>query len=151
MGKTTFTGPIRSGTILNTSGTTLGQDVANVGSVVVAQIDSFTQAGTATAAGTNIVIPANSLITQMTVFGTVAWDGASSEISIGTSSSANELVTTSAISVGQNQQGPGANATRTANWINTGTTDERIWVKSTNTGNGVGTLVVRYIPNYTLA
>jgi hypothetical protein len=33
MATTTFSGPIRSGTILNTTGTTLGTDVRNVGAV----------------------------------------------------------------------------------------------------------------------
>ena len=59
MGKTTFTGPIRAGNILNTAGTTLGQDVKNVGSVVMVQTYPITQALTATALGTTIVLPAN--------------------------------------------------------------------------------------------
>jgi len=44
MGTTTFTGPIKAGDILNTSGTTLGDDVANVGFVVMAQSAPVTQA-----------------------------------------------------------------------------------------------------------
>ena len=44
MGKTTFTGPIRAGNILDTSGTTLGQNVKNVGSVVMVQTVPITQA-----------------------------------------------------------------------------------------------------------
>jgi hypothetical protein len=34
MANTTFSGPIRSGTISNTTGTTLGDNVANAGQVV---------------------------------------------------------------------------------------------------------------------
>jgi hypothetical protein len=37
MANTTFSGPIRAGTISNTTGTTLGDNVANVGQVVMSQ------------------------------------------------------------------------------------------------------------------
>ena len=37
MGQTTFSGPIKAGTISNTTGTTVGTNVANVGQVVMAQ------------------------------------------------------------------------------------------------------------------
>ena len=48
MATTTFTGPIRAGNILNTTGTTLSRDVANVGFVVMAQSSPVTQASSAT-------------------------------------------------------------------------------------------------------
>ena len=37
MANTTFSGPIKAGTIKDTIGTTIGTNVANVGSVVMAQ------------------------------------------------------------------------------------------------------------------
>ncbi len=37
MATSTFSGPIKAGTIKNTTGTTLGSDVANVGQVVMTQ------------------------------------------------------------------------------------------------------------------
>ena len=37
MANTTFSGPIRSGSISNTTGTTVGTNMANVGSVLVTQ------------------------------------------------------------------------------------------------------------------
>ena len=37
MGTTTFSGPIRAGNIRNTTGTTVGSDIANVGYVVMTQ------------------------------------------------------------------------------------------------------------------
>lgn len=40
MGTTTFSGPIKAGTIKNTTGTSLGTDIKNTGQVVMAQ--SFT-------------------------------------------------------------------------------------------------------------
>ena len=61
MGMTNFSGPITAGDIRNTTGTTVGTNVANVGYVVMAQsavIDiSGTSANTAVA-----VVPANSQI-----------------------------------------------------------------------------------------
>jgi hypothetical protein len=150
MGKTTFTGPIRAGNILNTSGTTLGQDVKNVGSVVMAQIFSVTQAGSATALGTPIVLPANSHVINIQMLNTVAWSGAATTLSIGTTATATELCALTAMPVGLVGLNPGTDATRTANWDDTGTTDKRIFVKSANTGDGVGTVTVRYIQAHDL-
>ncbi len=149
MGKTTFTGPIRAGNILNTSGTTLGQNVRNVGSVVMIQTVPITQAGTATALDTQIVLPANSHIVNIQMLNTVAWD-ATNTLSIGTSATATELCAATAQILGLVSMVPGADATRAGNWDDTGTTDKRIWVLSTNTGAGVGTLTVRYIQAHDL-
>ena len=90
MGKTTFTGPIKAGNILNTSGTTLGKDVKNVGSVELVQHYSLTQAGTATALGTQIVLPANSHILNIQMLATAAWTGAATTASVGISATATE-------------------------------------------------------------
>ena len=144
MGTTTFTGPIKAGDIINTSGTTLGQDVKNTGFVVMAQVVPITQALTATALGTTIVLPANSHIINIQMLNTVAWD-ATNTLSIGTSATATELVALTAMTVGLVGLNPGTDATRTANWDDTGTSDKRIFVKSANTGAGVGALTVRYI------
>jgi len=150
MGKTTFTGPIRAGNILNTAGTTLGQDVKNVGSVVMVQTYPITQALTATALGTTIVLPANSHVMNIQMLNTTAWD-ATNTLSVGTSATATELVALTAMTAGLIALNPGTDATRTANWDDTGTTDKRIFVKSANTGAGVGTITVRYIQAHDLA
>lgn len=151
MGKTTFTGPIRAGNILNTSGTTLGQDVSNVGSVVMAQSFPITQAGTATALGTSIVLPANSHILNIQMLNTVAWTGVATTLSIGITATATELAALTAQPVGLVGLTPGTDATRTALWDDTGAVDDRIFVLSANTGAGVGTLTVRYIQAHDLA
>jgi hypothetical protein len=152
MGKTTFTGPIRAGNILNTSGTTLGQDVKNVGSVVMVQTYPITQALTATALGTTIVLPANSHVLNIQMLVTTVWNGATTTFSIGTSATATELVVGGAGSaIGLVALNPGTDATRTANWDDIGTTDKRIFVLSANTGTGVGTITVRYIQAHDLA
>jgi hypothetical protein len=150
MGKTTFTGPIRAGNILNTSGTTLGQDVKNVGSVIMVQYVPITQALTATALGTTIVLPANSHILNVTMLNSVAWD-ATNTLSVGTTATATELAALTAMPVGIVSLTPGTDATRVAAWDDVGTTDKRIFVKSANTGAGVGTMTVRYIQAHELA
>jgi hypothetical protein len=150
MGITTFSGPIRAGNINTTTGTTLGENVRNVGSVVMVQTVPITQALTATALGTTIVLPANSHILNIQMLNTVAWD-ATNTLSVGTSATATELVALTAMTVGLVGLNPGTDATRTANWDDTGTADKRIFVKSANTGVGVGTLTVRYIQAHDLA
>jgi hypothetical protein len=149
MGKTTFTGPVRAGNILNTSGTTIDSNVKNVGSVVMVQTYPITQALTATALATPIVLPANSHILNIQMLNTTAWD-ATNTLSVGTSATATELVALTAMTAGLVSLTPGTDATRTANWDDT-ITGKRIWVKSANTGAGVGTITVRYIQAHDLA
>jgi hypothetical protein len=144
MGATTFTGPIRAGNILNTSGTTLGKDVANVGSVVMAQSSPVTQASGAT----SIVIPANSQILSIDVMVTTAWDGVATTFGVGTTASATFLTAAGAldgVAVGPLAATPGTDATRAGNWNDVGTTDRKIAVTSTNTGAGVGVITVTYV------
>ena len=141
----TFTGPIKAGDVLNTTGTTAGT-IKNVGFVVMAQSVAITQAATATALGTAIVIPANSHIVNIQVLATTAWTGAATTISIGTSATSTELVSAGSLSaIGLAALTPGTDATRTAKWTNVGTSDVIIYALSANTGSGVGDLVVRYI------
>ena len=72
MGTTTFSGPIKAGTINNTTGTTVGTDMKNVGFTLMAQSAAITQSTTAAASG--IVIPANSQIVECYVYVTTAYD-----------------------------------------------------------------------------
>ena len=151
MGKTTFSGPIRAGNIYDTTGTTLGTNVKNVGSVVMVQHYPITQADTATALGTTIVLPADSHILNMQMVVLTAWDGAATTFSVGTSATSTELVSGAAGgTIGVIGLNPGSDATRTANWDDTGTADKRVFVLSANTGAGVGTLTVRYIQAHDL-
>ena len=68
MATTTFSGPIKAGTISNTTGTTLGDDVRNTGQVVMSQsimIDAAVVVGTTTY---NVgVIPKNSQLLTATI------------------------------------------------------------------------------------
>ena len=152
MGKTTSSGPLRAGNIPDTTGTTLGTNVKNVGSVVMVQVYPITQALTATALSTTIVLPANSHILNIQLLSTVAWSGAATTISVGTSATATELVSAGATSgaIGLAALTPGTDGTRTANWDDTGTADKRVFVLSANTGDGVGAITVRYIQAHDL-
>jgi len=144
MGTTTFTGPIKAGNVLNTTGTTPGT-VKNVGFVAMAQTASITQAGSyPTAYNTGIVIPAYSHILNIQFLNSLAW-ATTNTLSVGTSATATELVASVAMTQGQVSASPGASQTRTALWSNTGATDVIIYVLSTNTGAGVGDIVVRYL------
>jgi len=151
MATTTFSGPIKAGTIKNTTGTTLGSDVKNVGFTVMAQSAAITQS--TTAAATGIVIPANSQILEATVFVTTAFDNTAT-LSIGTTASSNELATAVAVStanvikLASQATIPDADA-----WEDVGTTDVEIYVDSsaTTANAGVGTLTVTYVQNNNLA
>jgi hypothetical protein len=61
MGTTTFSGPLKAGTIKDTTGTTVGTNVANVGYSVMAQSAVLDIAG-ATTTTTIGYVPANSQV-----------------------------------------------------------------------------------------
>lgn len=150
MGQSTLSGPVRAGTIQNTTGTTLGQDVANVGYMVMAQSALFTQASGAT----TIVIPANSQILSINVNVTTEFTGVATTFGVGTTASATFLTAAGAVdgaTFGIVAAAPGDDATRAANWVDVGTTDRKILVTSTNTGSGTGVITVTYIQGLNLS
>jgi hypothetical protein len=151
MAQTTFSGPIKAGTISNTTGTTLGSDIANVGQVVMSQSAAITQSTTAAASG--IVIPANSQILEATVFVTTAYDNTAT-LSIGTTSTSTELATAVAVStVNTIKLASQATITDADNWKDVGTTDVKIYTKAsaTTADAGVAILTVTYVQNNNLA
>lgn len=144
MANTTFSGPIRAGNIPNTTGTTLGVDVTNIGQVIMAQSAVVTQASGAT----TIVIPANSQIVEINVWVTEAWDNAATTFGVGTTVLATKFTAAGAVdgaAVGVLSVTPGTDLTRTLAFIDVGTTDVKIAVTSTNTGSGTGVIIVRYV------
>ena len=115
MSKTTFSGPIKSGPIRSTTGINVQNDIADV---------------------------------------TTAWNGVASTAGIGfddgTVVTATALTSAAGVAggtIGMNTDNiePGADAARTNNWLNTGTSKKRIRILSANAGAGVGTLVVQYV------
>jgi hypothetical protein len=153
------TGPITAGNIIHSDGSgTLaglgetGSGTANVGYVVMAQAQPITQATNGTSAGvytTNIVIPAQSQITSITLMVTTAFTGGATTLGVGSSASATAFTAASAVvtsgALGKVILNPGTGATQIGNWDNVGNTDVQIVVTSTNTGSGVATLTVEYL------
>lgn len=153
MANTTFSGPIRAGTINDTTGTTLGTNVKNLGQVVMGQSYRFTQAGLATSANTPIVIPANSQIVEITLYVDAAFTGGASTLGLGTSVLATAFTAAGAVAggtIGIVSVTPGTDGTRTDAFIDVGTTDIRLAITPTNTGSGTGVVTVRYLQNTNL-
>jgi len=148
MGTTSFSGPIKAGTIATTTGTTVGTDMKNVGFVVMAQSEAITEA--ATSASTDMIIPANSQIIDVKCLVTTVWDGGTNTLDVGDGSTTdlyvNGMVMTAAGLVNMTAATTGTGA----NWRDVGTSDVRISVDSVATGSGVGVLTVWYIQNINL-
>ncbi len=149
MANTTFSGPIRAGTIFDTTGTTLGTNVSNVGQVVMAQSANITQAsGT-----TTVVIPANSQIIEITMYITTAFNGAATTFGVGSTVLATKFTAAGAAdgaAIGILSITPSTDATRTAAFIDIGAADLKVLITSTNTGAGIGVITVRYLQNRNL-
>jgi len=162
---TSFQGPLVAGNVLHSDGTgnlaALGGSAgtANAGYCHMTQAEVITQAASAgQSAGvykTGIVIPAQSLITGIKLRVTTAFSGSATTLGIGTSASATALTTAGAVvtsgALGDVVITPGTGATQIGNWDNVGNTDVQIVVTSTNTGNGVATLMVEYVQGINLA
>ena len=121
MTTTVFTGPVLAGNVLNSDGTGNLAGVGgssgtqNVGFAQMAQSAPITQSSAA--AATTIVIPAQSQITDIYVAVTTGW-AATTTLSIGTSSAANELASgIAAASLVQGQYTVPV-TTLIANWLN---------------------------------
>jgi len=162
---TTLMGPIIAGNIIASDGTgnlagvgAMSGGTANAGFARLAQSCVITQATNTGAAGQfacPIVIPAQSQIVSIKLMVTTAWTGAATTLGLGTGASAIALTAANAVvtsgALGQVNVVPGTGATQIGNWDNVGTQDVQIVVLSTNTGSGVGTLTVEYIPGINLA
>ena len=151
MANTTFSGPIRAGTIKNTTGTTVGTDVANVGYVVMSQ--TFTT-GTALAGGasaanvTDVVIPANSQIIDCVIDCQTVMAGATAVFSIGDTVGGNATYVNAfsiTIASGVGRKYPTTEAGGALSWANTGTADERLtWTTTGATSAGEIRVTVLY-------
>jgi len=145
MATTTFSGPIKAGTISNTTGTTVGDNVKNVGFVKMAQTASWTQS--TTAADTGIVIPANSQIVDIQIYITTACDAAN--ISVGTSATSTEIFTALAAGTAANVILHGSDGTITDadTWVDIGSSDLPIFIDFSAGTAGAGYITVEYIQN----
>ena len=138
MGTTTFSGPVKSGTIREGAS-------ANVGYVVMSQSAAITELAANTA--TSIIIPANSQITNMYVLVQTAWDGGTNTIDVGTSADPDLFCDGLAATALGNHRVTAAATGTEASWKDIGTSDVTIYVDSVAGGSGVGVLTVEYIQN----
>lgn len=153
MAQTTFSGPIKAGNIFNTTGSTVGTNVANVGFVVMSQTDTITFANT-TDKSLSIVIPANSQLVEIKVFVTTAFNaGTTNTMDIGIVGDSDLYVDNAAVgTAGDAALGVTALVT---NWSDIGTTDLKLAAKYIQTGTaataGAARIVVSYVQNNNLA
>ena len=146
MGQTTFSGPIRAGDIKDTSGTTLGLDVANVGSVNLSQMGKITES--TLPIDTGIVIPAGSSIVSIDLLIDKSFSGApgTDTASCGFNATADNLTDQDVINGnGLTSLTPNGDLSDIRNWINVGPSDVRVLFKNNTSGTGAGYLRVRYI------
>ena len=137
MGKTTFSGPIKAGTINDTTGTTVGTDVTNVGFVTMTQSKLVDITGASHLNQRVAVIPANSQIVDVILNVTTAGnDGGAATIDVGTSADADAFLD------GINTKAVGTtHGTLDTEATNVGTTDLEVLADFTG-ANGDGTTVV---------
>ena len=142
MGTTTFSGPVKSGTIREGAS-------ANVGTVVCAQSAAITELAANTA--TSIIIPANSQITNMYVLVQTAWDGGTNTLDVGTSADPDLYCDGLAVTALGNHRVTATATGTEANWKDIGTSDVTVYYDSVAGGNGVGVLTVQYLQNRNLS
>jgi hypothetical protein len=144
MATTTFSGPIKAGSIRQGAS-------ANLGFVKMSQSAAFIQS--TTAASTGIIIPANSQITEVTIYITTACDGASQNLSVGTSAASTEIFTALALGTAANviKFGSAGTITDADTWADIGTSDVSIFVDMSAGSAGRGFITVDYIQNNNLA
>ena len=151
MATTTFSGPIKTGTIRDTTGTTVGTNVANVGSVVMAQSAAPNITGASQLNQRMAIVPANSQIVDVILnVTTVGNDGGAAVISVGTAADANAFldgVNTKALAT--------THGTLDTEATNVGTTDLEVLADFTGANGdgttGVATVTVMYIQNNNLS
>jgi len=154
MATTTFSGPIKAGTIRNTTGTTVGTNVTNTGFVLMAQSANvvFEADGTTTDIGT---LPANSQIFQITVDITTAFDaGSSNTLALGDGSTADQYA--NALALGTlGRVLATSDISQVGNLIDIGTSDITVTATYTQTGSaataGAATVTVLYLQNRNLS
>lgn len=153
MGYTTFTGPVRAGNILDTTGITPGADVRNVGQVVMAQsaaiLEGATPSGSTIAGLTTISIPAYSQILSIEMRTTIPF---TNPVSIGNTFDGTTVNSATYFSdpVTLGAAGPTNVSTTTVAqnnvWINSGYPDSQIVVAGgLANGPGRAVLTVTYL------
>ena len=152
MATTTFSGPIKAGTIRNTIGTTVGTDVANTGFVSMAQAAVIAATGADGQTTTVATIPANSKIISVVLNVTTANnDGTASTVIVGTAADDNAFLTATSVQAA----GVTFSDVMTSAATDVGTTDVQVIATFAATDEdgtaGVADCTVMYIQNANLA
>ena len=153
MGTTTFSGPIKAGTIKETTGTTVGTDMKNTGQVVMAQSHAIDLSGGALAAvASNVIIPANSQIIDC-VFDIITAANTSTNISVGfVGGAATALVNAHTIGTTAGRQYPTTVSGGALAWEDIGTSDKRLnFTNSAATNAGEVRITILYQQNTNFA
>ena len=154
MGTTTFSGPIKAGTLKETTGSTGGTDVANTGFVLMAQSANIVYAadGTTTTIAT---LPANSQIFQITLDVTTAFDaGTTNTIDFGDGTTADKYA--DALAAGSLARVLAtSDVSQIGNLIDIGTSDIQVVATYNQSGSaasaGAATATVLYLQNNNLS
>ena len=144
MGMTNFSGPITAGNIRNTTGTTVGTNVENVGYVLMAQSAVIDIAG-ATATTPVAVIPANSQVVDCILNVTTANDDSNAAtVTVGITGNTNAFLPSTSAKTAATTRG-------TIETVGTdiGSTDVQVNAYFTatdgNGANGAATVTITYI------
>ena len=152
MGSTTFSGPIKAGTISQTTGTTVGTDMKNVGQVLMAQTAAVDlSSGAIAASALDIIIPANSQLVDI-IFDSITAASGATNISIGkVGGAATAYVNTYALGTTVGLKRPTTEAGGALAWEDVGTSDVRFNVtNSAATSAGEIRVTVMYLQNNNL-
>ena len=147
MATTNFSGPIKAGNIRNTTGTTVGSDIANVGQVVMSQSVKVDIIGASHLNQVCAVVPANSQIVDVILnVTTVNNDGGAATISVGTVADADAFIATANVKALATTHG-----TLDTEATNVGTTDIQVLADFTGANGdgttGAATVTVMYVQN----
>ena len=151
MANTTFSGPVKAGTIKDTTGTTVGTDVANVGYVLMAQSAVIDIIGATSNNQVVATIPANSQIVDVILnVPVVNNDTGAATVVVGTSADADAFIpSTSVKSLGTTRGTLDTEAT------DVGTVDIQVLADFTAANGdgttGAATVTVLYIQNNNLS
>ena len=154
MATTTFSGPIKAGTISSTTGTTVGSNVKNVGQVLMSQSFSFAYSTEGSATDTTVVIPANSQIVSIEVNVETAFNDSGNDLlEVGSSADTDLYINDVSIAaIGKIALGTAALC---ANWKDIGTSDIKVGYIYNGANNdasaGAATVTINYLQNNNLS
>jgi len=154
MGTTTFSGPIKAGTIKDTTGTTVGENIQNTGFVLMSQSKVVALTG-ATANTTVAVIPANSQVVEIFAdVRVVSNDTGAANVSVGNASNATAYIAVSNAKVTGRLTAVNAAIISSA-FLDVGTSDSKLTaVFQAGTGDGTtgsAVVTVYYLQDTNLA